>query len=442
MTPRTYYIDFTHGSESNDGLVPERPFRSHVGRVFEPGDEVLFRRGGVFRGTLQAASGREGAPVTYGAYGVGPPPLFLGSVSLGDPQLWKPCGLSVWVFQGVVPSEPCNLILDDSECGRFRFGLEDLREDGEWYSPVAGAQAAGSTGAPAGSDPNEEMIYLHASDNPAKIWPGIECALWGERRLVTARQDVVIRDLAFRGSGVHGFQASRPQRVELRNCDFRFIGGAMWNRDRRIRFGNAIELWDGGSDCLVEGCHFDNIYDAGVTHQGGGTKHIPERLHFRNNTFSGCGLASYECREPSRDIYFENNRCLYAGGGFSMQGEAPPRQSELYPRPVGHHVFIWRIEPNTQAGPVYIRHNEFLEAPYGAAIYSVVDPADERWFHFDHNRYTQTTGELLARLGGRDYRPDAFDRYREDSGQDAHSTLDTVGGHTESRHKAGPYDSP
>ena len=126
-----------------------------------------------------------------------------------------------------------------------------------------------------------------------------------------------------------------PAGSVIRDCDFRFIGGAVWHRERRIRFGNAIEFWDGANDITVEGCLFDNIYDSGVTHQGGETRNIPERPHFRNNLFIDCGLVAYECREPSREVYFEHNTCFNAGSGFSMQGESPPRESDPYPQPGG-----------------------------------------------------------------------------------------------------------
>jgi predicted outer membrane repeat protein len=229
--------------------------------------------------------------------------------------------------------------------------------------------------------------------------------------------------LSFQNAGVHAYQDFNTRQVVIRNCDFRFIGGAVWHRERRIRFGNAIEFWDGASNITVEGCYFDNIYDSGVTHQGGETRNIPGRLHFRDNLFIDCGMAAYECREPSQEVYFEYNTCINAGGGFSMQGELPPRQSEIHPQPMGHHVFIWRIEPNTQPGHVYIRHNVFCEAPYGAAIYSIIDPADEKQFILDHNSYHQTTGTLLIHLGGRSYGPSEFSRYQEECRQDRHSRV-------------------
>lgn len=94
----TYYVS-AEGSDENDGLSPERAWRT-LGRVnsaaLAPGDRALFRRGDVWRGGLQPRSGAEGAPVTYGAYGDGPKPLLLGSVDKSDPADWRDEGENLW----------------------------------------------------------------------------------------------------------------------------------------------------------------------------------------------------------------------------------------------------------------------------------------------------------------------------------------------------------
>jgi hypothetical protein len=175
---------------------------------------------------------------------------------------------------------------------------------------------------------------------------------------------------------------------------------------------------------VVEDCLFADIYDAGVTHQGGSESDVPERVYFRNNLFIHNGIAAYECRGPAaREIYFENNTCVWAGGDLSMQGEPGPRQSEIYPRPMGHHVFLWRIDWPEKMGNVYIRNNIFYQAPPGAAIYSIFDPADEKHLVLDNNCYWQTTGELLCRMNGKDYTPGEFASYQTQCGQDVHSLL-------------------
>ncbi len=415
----TYYIDPALGNDSNDGLNPLHPFKTYSTREFSGGDRVLFKRGSVIRDMLHTRDGMKGAPITYGAYGEGEKPAFLGSVSVANPEKWMEERPHLWKYDGKFSSKVCNLIFNGGEsCGNLRWDIAALKQPGEWHYT---GNSTGDEGG--GQNIAESVLYLCSSGNPGIAYRDIECVLWGERKLVGGQGNIILENLSFRNSGVHGYQEFHPHDIIIRACEFRFIGGAVWNHNRRIRFGNAIELWDGASDITIEHCFFDNIYDAGVTHQGGETRNIPQRIFFRHNHFSNCGLASYECREPSQEVYFENNISINAGGGFSMQGDLPPRQSEIYPQPVGHHVFIWRVNPGTQPGNVFIRNNVFSEAPYGAAIYSIIDPVDEQKFILDYNHYSQTTGEILIHLGGRSYKPSEFNRYQQDCRQDTHSKI-------------------
>ncbi len=442
---RTYYVDPAAGNDANDGLAPARPLRTYATREFTGGDTVLFKRGSVIRDVLVTRCGSPGAPVTYGAYGDGDRPAFLGSVPAGDAGRWVEERPSLWRYTGSLPSEVCNLIFNGGQsCGILRWSVDELREPGDWHYTGIGAH-----GSPDGSQRQRNgVLYLCSPTNPGRAYGDIECALWGQRRLVDGQHDIVLENLSFRNAGVHGYQQSHAQNVVIRGCEFRHIGGAVWDLRHRIRFGNAVELWDGASDVVVEGCVFDNIYDSAVTHQGGETRNIPQRIFFRDNLFVDCGLAAYECREPSREVYFEHNTCVDGGGGFSMQGEIPPRRSDPYPQPVGYHVFIWMIDPGTQPGNVYIRHNLFCTS-YGAAVSAIIAPADERKFVFDHNCYWQTAGNLLIQYTrlqkgktwadamkvfateGRlpleapdqSYRAAEFGRYQAERRQDEHSHL-------------------
>lgn len=430
---KTYHIDPGAGDDTNDGLTASRPFKTYAAREFGGGDRVLFKCGSVIRDVLHTRNGAEGAPIVYGAYGYGAKPAFLGSVPVGAPEKWVEERPSVWRYTETIPSEVCNLVFNGGEyCGNLRWLIKDLRRPGEWHYTGLGKQQRG------------DHLYLYSPINPGRAYGGIECVLWGRRKLVGGQRHIVLENLSFRNSGVHGYQESDARQIIIRNCEFRFIGGAVWHRERRIRFGNAIEFWDGASDITVDGCLFDNIYDSGVTHQGGQSRNIPERIYFRNNLFIDCGLAAYECREPSREVYFEHNTCVNAGGGFSMQGEAPPRRSDPYPQPVGYHVWVWMIDPHTQPGQVYIRHNIFCES-YGPAICLILDPADDRKLILDDNAYWQTIGKPLIHLGKgvknwseamqtwqnglidwggrRSYLPSEFGRYQAESAQDRHSRI-------------------
>ena len=70
----TYYVDATNGRDTNDGLSPEKAWktiRKVKGTTFEPGDEIRFKRGEVFSDSILFvySSGSEGKPIVFRDYG-------------------------------------------------------------------------------------------------------------------------------------------------------------------------------------------------------------------------------------------------------------------------------------------------------------------------------------------------------------------------------------
>lgn len=97
----TYYVDSQKGNDSNSGLSPDYAWKS-LYRVndckYGGGDSVLFKRGGVWRSQpLKVVCGdsEKKSYVTYGAYGAGPKPLFLGS-ELRNVLGWRYEKKGVW----------------------------------------------------------------------------------------------------------------------------------------------------------------------------------------------------------------------------------------------------------------------------------------------------------------------------------------------------------
>ena len=75
----TYYLDNIAGSDSNKGDSPSSAWES-ISKLnqtsLNPGDKVLFRRGGSWIGNLRpVGSGEEGKKIVIGTYGSGPAPL-------------------------------------------------------------------------------------------------------------------------------------------------------------------------------------------------------------------------------------------------------------------------------------------------------------------------------------------------------------------------------
>lgn len=78
----TYYVDSSAGSDTNNGKLPTKAWRtiSKVNSsVFLPGDSVLFKKGSTWEEDLVVpSSGSKGNLITFGAYGLGPNPVFDG----------------------------------------------------------------------------------------------------------------------------------------------------------------------------------------------------------------------------------------------------------------------------------------------------------------------------------------------------------------------------
>ena len=101
----TFYVS-PQGSDANDGLSPSTPWQTVAkvnGSRFQPGDQILFQRGGQWRESLDApSSGAPGNPITFADYGSGAKPKFWGSVVLNNAQFY-PVGNGVYAYNSAAP---------------------------------------------------------------------------------------------------------------------------------------------------------------------------------------------------------------------------------------------------------------------------------------------------------------------------------------------------
>ena len=112
-----YYIS-NSGNDSNTGTSPESAWLT-IAKVnsqmalFQPGDNIFFERGSIFRGTLEIkASGTSSSPISFSAYGTGDNPLLKGSKQIS--------GLSrngnIWSADcGECPEKITNLFIDGTQ---------------------------------------------------------------------------------------------------------------------------------------------------------------------------------------------------------------------------------------------------------------------------------------------------------------------------------------
>jgi len=106
VSAATYHVDSIDGNDARSGLSPAEAWRSlekiNAADV-KPGDRVLFRRGGLWRGQLLAKCGDKTARTYYGAYGTGPKPIIQGSVDRSRPEDWYELKPGLWSTRRVTP---------------------------------------------------------------------------------------------------------------------------------------------------------------------------------------------------------------------------------------------------------------------------------------------------------------------------------------------------
>lgn len=395
----TYYIDTKNGSNINDGTSAMTPV-TDIGKLnISPGDTVLFKRGTYIRGRLNNICGTEGKPITYGAYGDGEKPVFCGSSDVSNGTIWVEERKNIWICTAI-QDEACNFVFNyTDEFGTLKWSEKELLEQGDFYDNYFGCRTVGK---PVGAD---HKIYLYSEENPGEYYKQIECVTYGERNLADTGHDMIFENLQFVNSGVHAIAGEGKSRnIVIRNCIFKNIGGCVWDEKQKIRFGNGVEFWNVADNIEISQCVFNNIYDSAVTHQGGQECEAANNLIFRDNIFIKCGMAAYEQRDVlPKYAEFTGNICLDAGEGFSKQGEIMPRKSEIWPQPMGHHIFLWRISKPTIDGNLILTHNMFLNAPYGAAIYSIISTAAEAQIRIAGNTYYTENQELLNYFNQKTY---------------------------------------
>lgn len=123
-----YYVSSTDGNDSYSAAQaqnPSTPWQSlaKANSFFSslrPGDNLLFKRGDVFYGSLNAnASGSSASRIVIGAYGAGAKPLFTGFVNA---QNWTNIGNGVWQYSVPTSSTYLNLVKINGQnqaMGRF-----------------------------------------------------------------------------------------------------------------------------------------------------------------------------------------------------------------------------------------------------------------------------------------------------------------------------------
>ena len=431
----TAYYVAADGCDENDGRSPGTPWRT-LKKVSAapllPGDGVLFRRGDVFRGSVQTRPG-----VTYGAYGSGEKPRLYGwCEDLADPALWE-CtdavhhiwryvrripDVGVLVFDGgarhsykLIPSYlGGRFVCREDESRPFVMAAEMTRdldicwhyEDSFTTVPSKGQDFP----VPDVVNTEGELFLRCDAGNPGAVFASIEAAPRACMFCVGGNENVRIDNLCMKYIGIHAVSAGGPcvKGLCVTNCEIGWVGGCIQHyygtdpnypqggRGTVTRYGNGVEIYGGCDGYTVADCYIYQIYDAGITHQvtTAGRTYRMKDVCYRNNLVEDCVYSIeyfLEITGGSTDCCMENidisgNILRRSGHGWGQQ-----RHNKDTPA----HIKGWSYA--NPAKNYRIRGNVFDRAAY--RMLHLVCGVPESLPQLEGNTFIQYPGGLLGQYG-------------------------------------------
>ena len=329
ITGTVYYVS-PNGNDDNDGKSPETAFRTVKSLAFtkavQPGDAVLFERGGVWR-LSESIRAREG--VTYGAYGTGEKPaLYMSPYNYARSEFWLPSTReNIWKVSAT-DTDIGLVVFNHGEIVGVKkdTGIIALEKNGDYYY-----------------NSNQDMLYLYYDGgNPGKAFDDIEIGFKKAIISVSRVKNVTIDNLKLKYSGSMAVSLCNSDNSIITNCEAGFIGGSYQNASTKLRFGNAFQQWNSVINQKFTHNWVYQVYDTGISWQGDYSwtqGNDPDRIDqyididYSYNLIEYCSLSiefwhasendtdksNKITRAPVKNFTCTNNICRFAGYGWGRQ---------------------------------------------------------------------------------------------------------------------------
>lgn len=268
-----------------------------------------------------------------------------------------------------------NIIFDKGvSCGNRVWAENDLDSQGDFFYDSA-----------------NHAVKIYSTSNPATYYDDIELAQKLNIIFLISKSYVKVENLHLTNGAAHGVSGEDVHHIWIKDCDISFIGGGFvfFKEDGTpVRYGNGVEFLNDANNCTVEGCFVWEIYDAALTNQGFDANMY--NIYYRNNIVVNSEY-SFEYWNTDRDysnattsdIYFENNTCINAGGGWGH--DQRPNGAN------GRHLMFYTNNADTE--DFYIRNNIFFESTQSSFfIYPTWN--DVANLSVTNNLYASSTGSL------------------------------------------------
>ena len=336
-TGKAYYVSSSTGNDNNDGLSPERAFKTveKLNTVkLASNDAVFFKRGDEFR-TTEMVNGAAG--VTFSAYGEGAKPIINGSPeNAAYKEAWILTDIpNVYRYHQTMKGDVGGIFMNIKE--------SDYEAEGFKVTLTADKKTDRTNGKPWTGIANMENhyffheletgnLYLRWDEgNPGELYESIAINR-GSHGFHVKGSNVTVDNLCFIHFGFHGISSPTTKNLVVTNCEFGWIGGSFQGGNYGgARYGNGVEIYGGCDYYLIDNCYVYQCYDAGITHQqsAGGTQTIIMKdVTYSNNVIEKCIYnIEYFCAVGANDtverrmenILFKDNILRLCGYGFGQQ---------------------------------------------------------------------------------------------------------------------------
>lgn len=385
-----YYVS-NNGSDDNDGLTPETPWKTLSKAKdfpYNEGDAILLERGSVFREGMAMRCPHT----TLSAYGEGDKPKIYGSPkNFNLVSDWKTTEYeNVYLCAEKFEKDVGNIVCNNGEFYGFKqvinnFGfkgeISELKADMEFYH-----------------DNETGKLYLYSSGNPAERFSDIEICIGGCVGMIA--DHLVIDNICTKYCGAHSIASGVPRRgITVQNCEMGWIGGMIQfitDDGRRVRFGNAVEIYVECFDYNVCNNYIYQVYDAGITHQyfqDARRDIFMEDIRYADNLIEYCTYSieyalacQTDANQHMHNVVIENNIMRYAGYGF---GEQRPDKD------AAAHIKSW--ETCNESKNFVIRNNVFDRSDY--MLLHIAAFKGKNLPELKGNTYIQIKGGELGRYG-------------------------------------------
>jgi hypothetical protein len=295
-----YYVS-SSGNDSNSGtseIAPWKTIEKVNNSTFQSGDNILFKRGDIWRERLVASSsGTEGNPIVFGAYAEGDKPIVSGADDI-TAKTWTEERTHIWSAE--MPGVSVKLLIFNSDT------LGKISQRGA-TTPVANDLRMWEITAPYEFWWHNGKLYIYSEGNPFSFYSKIEAGQRGNVIDSNNMDFVTFQDMILYGA----------------NDDY--IDG---------KGGGGCVLVRGDSDnIIVRGNNISKSYAYGVVVRGATNAKIENNviteIDSQSSQSSGDGITirkKYGLSEPARYVEIRNNKVL---GPFDRQGIAVTSGSDI-----------------------------------------------------------------------------------------------------------------